>query len=205
MAKTQKEQKTVRYYDQQAQQWVSEHGGQEEKSYWEKQMVRFKELLPNGKVLEIGSGAGKDAKALINLGYEYIGTDASKGLIEVAQARNPGAVFINEAVEDLSFPADSLDGFWTAATLLHIPKDQIDLALQKIKGVCKTGAIGFISLKEGQGEKEDVNTGRWFAYYSEDEFRQVLKRNGFEVVDYELRKELRPGQPNWLAFFVRQQ
>jgi hypothetical protein len=51
MAKTQKEQKTVRYYDQQAQQWVSEHGGQEEKSYWEKQMVRFKELLPNGKCL----------------------------------------------------------------------------------------------------------------------------------------------------------
>ena len=205
MARTQKEQKTINYYDQQAPQWASEHGGHEEKSYWEKQMARFKEFLQDGKVLEIGSGAGKDAKALIAMGYEYTGTDASKGLIDVAQARNPKAVFVNEAVEDLSFPSDSFDGFWTAATLLHIPKDQIDIALQKIKGVCKTGAVGFISLKEGEGEKEDTNTGRWFAYYSKEEFTEVLKRNGFEVVDFELREESRPGQPNWLAFFVKQQ
>ncbi len=205
MAKTQKEQKTIGYYDQQARQWASEHGGQEERSYWEKQMARFKELLPSGKILEVGSGAGKDAKALITMGYEYTGTDASKGLIEVAQARNPNAAFVNQAVEDLNFPNQSFNGFWTAATLLHIPKDQIDLALQKIKNVCKVGSIGFISLKEGQGEKEDSNTGRWFAYYSREEFTEVLKRNGFKVVDFELREESRPGQPNWLAFFVKQQ
>lgn len=203
MAKTPKEQKTVSYYDRQAQQWASEHGGHGERSYWEKQMARFKELLPQGRVLEIGSGAGTDAKALINLGYGYTGTDASKGLIEVASERNPGAVFINEAVEDLSFPAGSFDGYWTAATLLHIPKGQIDVVMQKIKGTCKAGAVGFISLKEGQGEKEDTNTGRWFAYYSEEEFRSVLERNGFGVIGFEVREETRPGQPNWLCFFVR--
>lgn len=205
MAKTRKEQKTVSYYDQQAQQWALEHGGQEEKSYWKKQMTKFKELLPSGKILEIGSGAGKDAKALVAMGYEYTGTDASKGLIEVAQVKNPNAKFVNQAVEDLNFPSGSFDGFWTAATLLHIPKDQIDLSLQKIKSVCKVGSIGFISLKEGQGEKEDTNTGRWFAYYSEEEFRDVLNRNGFEVVDFEIREETRPDQPNWLAFFVKQE
>lgn len=205
MVKTQKEEKTINYYNQKAKQWASEHGGHEEKSYWEKQINRFNELLPRGKIIEIGSGAGKDAMALINMGYNYTGTDASKGLIKVAQTRNPGAVFANKAVEDLNFPVDSFDGFWTAATLLHIPKNQIDNALQKIKGVCKRGALGFISLKEGQEEKEDHNTGRWFAYYSEEEFRMVLNRNGFEVVDFEKREELRPRQPNWLVFFVKQQ
>jgi len=203
MAKTQKEQKTINYYDQQARQWASEHGGQEEKSYWEKQMNRFKKLLPFGNILEIGSGAGKDAKALLSMGYEYTGTDASIGLIEVAQTRNPNATFVKEAVEDLNFSPNSFDGFWTAATLLHIPKNQIDNALQKIKGVCKKGAVGFISLKEGHNEKEDTNTGRWFAYYSEDEFGEVLDRNGMEILDFEIREETRPGQPNWLCFFIK--
>lgn len=205
MLRTQKEQKTINYYDQQAKQWASEHGGQEERSYWEKQMFQFKELLPNGKIIEIGSGAGKDAKALIAMGYEYTGTDASIGLIEVAQAKNPNTVFVNQAVEDLNFPAGIFDGFWTAATLLHIPKDQIDNVLQKIKSICKKDAIGFISLKEGQGEQEDVNTGRWFAYYSAEEFIGVLERNDFEVVNFEMREETRAGQPNWLAYFVKQQ
>lgn len=41
--------------------------------------------MPAGKILEVGSGGGRDAKDLIEMGYEYIGIDISKGLLEEAK------------------------------------------------------------------------------------------------------------------------
>lgn len=191
---------TIGYYNNAAEAWSVAHGGHEEASYWQGEMQRFHELLPTGKVLEIGSGAGKDASALIAMGYDYTGTDASAGLIKVASKRNPQAKFRNIAVHDLDFPKHEFDGFWTAATLLHIPKDKIDEALQKIKSQVKPGGVGFITMKEGTGEKEDPETGRWFAYYSKDEFQQVLEKNGYKVIEEKSRK----GEKDWwLCFWVK--
>ncbi len=198
--KTQKEQKTIDYYDREAQNWSDAHGGNERESYWQREMDKLHELLPGGKVIEIGSGAGKDASALIRMGYDYAGTDASKGLIEVAKKRNPEAIFMNAAVDELDFPDDSFDGFWAAAVLLHIPKDRIDEALQSIKRVIKPGGYGFISMKAGAEERTDPQTDRWFAFYSQAGFGEALEKNGFEIAD----KETRKGEKDtWLVYYVR--
>ncbi len=78
MSLTDKEQKTVAYYDRSGEEWAAAHAS--ESSWWLAEMQKFRAMLPSGKVLEIGSGAGKDAQALIQMGYQYVGTDASKGL-----------------------------------------------------------------------------------------------------------------------------
>ena len=198
--KTSKLKQTIDYYDREAKNWTSAHGGNQGDSYWKDEMKKFHKLLPSGKVLEIGSGAGKDAAALIALGYDYTGTDASEGLLQVAIKRNPGARFVHMAVNNLNLPGEEFDGFWTAATLLHIPKDKIDNALIKIKSVLKPEAVGFISVKAGAGERTDPQTDRWFAYYSQKEFHEVLGRNGFEVIEEETRK----GEKDWwLIFFIK--
>ncbi len=201
--RSQKQQKTVDYYDRDAANWASQYGRNDGESFWMSQIEKLHELLPSGKILEIGSGTGQDAEALAARGYDYTGTDASKGLIEIAQKRNSQATFVHVGVEDLAFPEKSFDGFWTAATLLHIPKENIDNALQSIKSEVRDGGVGVITLKQGEGEKEDEETGRWFSYYSEDEFEKILNRNGFEVVDFEIKKEQREGRPDWLVFYVK--
>lgn len=194
-----RENQTIKYYDEEAEKWASTHGGRESSSYWKVEMVKFHELLPTGKILEIGSGAGKDAAALTALGYDYTGTDASNGLLKIAQEKNPNAVFKHVGVYDLNFLESSFDGFWTAATLLHIPKDRIDQALQKIKSQVKVGGIGFISVKAGAGERTDPDTGRWFSYYSQRGFREVLQKNSFEVI----RESTREGEKDWwLCYWV---
>lgn len=195
-----RESKTIEYYNKEAESWIVAHGGNEEDSYWRTEMQHFHELLPSGKVLEIGSGAGKDAAVLIAMGYDYTGTDASKGLLKIAQKRNPQAKLEHVNVFDLDFPEHGFDGFWTAATLLHIPKDRIDEALQRIKTQIKPGGIGFITMKAGAGERTDQETGRWFAYYSKEEFQEVLERNSYEVVEEKSKKGERDW---WLCFWVR--
>lgn len=195
-----REKQTIEYYNNSAETWANSHGGKEEKSYWETEMRKFLELLPKGKVLEIGSGTGKDASALIAMGYDYIGIDASEGLLKIAQERNPQTTFKNVSVYDLDFPGNLFDGFWCVATLLHLPKSRIDEALKRIKTQIKPGGIGFISMKAGAGEREDKKTGRWYSYYSKKGFAEVLERNGFKVIEEKNRK----GEKEWwLCYWVR--
>lgn len=201
MTKSEAVKRTISYYDDNAEDWSSLHFASED-TYWREQMARYHELLPSGKIIEIGSGSGKDAAALIEMGYEYTGTDASNGLISVAKKRNPSAKFINCTVDKLHFPKGYFDGFWTAATLLHIPKNLIGEALQSIRQVIRPDGIGFISMKAGNGERIDEKTGRWFSYYSGDEFRDVLEKNKFRIVDQETKK----GDKDWwLIYFVSSQ
>ncbi len=197
MSLTDKEQKTVAYYDRSGEEWAAAHAS--ESSWWLAEMQKFRAMLPSGKVLEIGSGAGKDAQALIQMGYQYVGTDASKGLIKLAQKRNTDAKFENKSVFDLDYPENFFDGFWTAATLLHIPKNKVDEALKSIRRVVKQGGVGFVSMKQGEGEREDTTTGRWFSYYSQDEFAGVLERNAFQVRSAEIRQG---EKDTWLVFYT---
>ncbi len=138
-----------------------------------------------------------------------MGTDASQGLVEQARKANPEAVFIHQNVYDLDFPENSFDGFWASAVLLHIPKVRIDEALRKIHHVVKSGGVGFISIKEGEGERmmsEDAQIGemgfsRLFSFYSQSEFEEVLKRNGYEVEEFQYRPISE--KTKWLVFLVR--
>lgn len=196
MSLTDREKQTVDYYDREAENWTTAHG----ESYRKEEMEIFHRYLPEGRVLEIGSGSGKDAAALIAMGYDYVGTDVSKGLIKIARKKNPGARFEHLSVYDLNFPEHYFDGFWTAATLLHIPKDRIDWIFQRVKTQVKPEGVGFISVKKGEGEKTEEKTGRFFAYYSLGEFSEVLKRNGYEI----LESSTRQGEKDvWLCCWVR--
>lgn len=69
---------TIDAYDKTAQAWISKHDGSD---FWEAELSRFYELLPAGKILEVGAGGGRDARPLIEHGYDYVGTDISTGLL----------------------------------------------------------------------------------------------------------------------------
>ena len=194
--------KTINYYDKNAYAWAVAHHGFEEESFWKDWMDKFHKLLPSGKVLEIGSGSGKDALNLIKLGYDYVGTDASKGFLKLIKERLPNTTFINVRAQDLTkkFKSNQFDGFWSAATLLHVPKDQIEKTLAGIHKIVKVGGIGFVSMRQGEGEKED-ETGRLFSNYTLDKFAQLLNKNGFEI----LEKKAQPASTEkvWLIYLVR--
>lgn len=192
--------KTVEYYDNEANTWSASHGGDDDESWWKDEMTRFKEYLPNGKVIEIGSGVGKDAQALISLGYDYVGTDASIGLLELARQRNPLALFVKKYIHELDSSLGEFDGFWASAVLLHIPRDEMINSLLVISSVLKKDGIGFITMKEGEGEQIDEKTGRLFTYYKEHEFRDVLESTGFFVLEVKKRDT---EKDNWLIFYVK--
>lgn len=204
MSLTPEELTTKQTYDQTASTWSGVHRS---KGFWATEMENFHRLLPNGKILEIGSGGGRDAKELIELGYEYVGTDISTGLIEVARQNLPNEAFYNQSVYDLDFEGEKFDGFWASAVLLHIPKDRIGETLERIKNVVAARAIGFISLKDGVGEKverdeiDGKQLERFFSYWQKEEFARVLQENGYTVADYLYHPMSE--KTRWHCFFVQ--
>jgi SAM-dependent methyltransferase len=198
------EEVTKQTYDKYAAVWAKKYG---DSGFYEKEFIKFHQLLPAGRVIDIGSGSGRDAEALIGLGYDYTGTDISGELLKIARKRMPRYKFIEQSVYELDFP-DKFDGFWCTATLLHIPRQRTDEALQKIKSILRPGAIGFITIKDGKGEELEgfeIEPGavlkRFYTYWSKEGFAKKLEDNGFKVLDYKYRPE--NNRQLWHCYFVR--
>lgn len=194
---------TIATYDRQAENWSSSHATA---SFWGEEMAQFKKLLPGGRILEIGAGGGRDAKELIEAGYDYTGTDISVGLLEQARKNNPGVNFEEVSVYDLDYE-ELFDGFWCSAVLLHIPRARIDDALQVINKNMKRGALGFIAIKEGEGEKLEADDNstqgdeRFFVYWTDKDFSKRLEANGFNIVERGYRPMSE--RTKWLTYIVK--
>ena len=59
-------------------------------------MPRLLHMLgkPNGPILDLGCGNGSVARALLGLGYDVYGVDASEGGISIAEGLSPGRFFV---------------------------------------------------------------------------------------------------------------
>lgn len=180
--------------------------------FWQEYFDKLQKLLPQGKILDIGCGNGKDASLFINNGYQYIGIDLSPAVIQKAQTKIKGGEFRVMSIYELDFPDNTFDGFWSGVALLHIPKNKVDTPLQEIKRVVKLGGFGFISMQRGEKEKmipspDAPGRERFFAFYAKDEFKKVLEDNGFEVLESDAPKDVSGKNPKsgdgWLTYFVR--
>ncbi len=204
MTEDEQEAKTIATYDRTAIHWAAEHMVVND---WEKDAAKFKQLLPEGYILEVGCGGGRDAAELIRLGYDYYGTDASRGMVEAARQSVKNAKFEVRNVYDLAELGQHFDGFWACAVLLHIPRESIDRAIQAILVTQRTGAVGMISIKAGNKsdfevrDKDGMHEERLFVYWDKDMFDEVLKRNGLVVLYYEHRPV--STRTNWHVYFVR--
>ncbi len=198
---------TVEHYDKQADEFFYRNAN----TIYDKEYDIFFNLLSKGsKLVDIGCGIGRDAKKLVG-NYEYLGIDASKSMLEIARKNVKEGSFQLGDFYHLDFPQGAFDGFWAAASLLHVPKDEIVSVLKAIKGILKPQAIGFISLKlkdsldEGviKENKRGIATERYFAFYKEGEFDHFLNEAGFDVVEVTTTKENDERGQIWLCYFVK--
>lgn len=56
--------------------------------------------VKNNIVLDLACGTGTLTKMLSDKGYEMIGADASCEMLQVAQEKNPGVLFLNQPMDD---------------------------------------------------------------------------------------------------------
>ncbi|MEK7632858.1 MAG: class I SAM-dependent methyltransferase [Patescibacteria group bacterium] len=156
----------------------------------------------SGKVLNVGSGPGRDSVLLRNREIDVTCFDASEAMIALTQAQGFRSVLGD--FESMLFADGEFGGVWAYTSLLHMPKFRIDVAMNEIRRVLKDGGVFAIGMREGDFDgyrpSSEIDAPRWFSFYSKTELEEILVRNGFEIVHF---AEYTPGTKNYLNFIVQ--
>ena len=150
---------------------------------------RLAAVLPAGaRVLEIGSGPGRDAEALEEAGLSVRRTDVTPGFVDLLRRAGHDADVVDPLTDDLSDPAApgaAYDAVWAGACLLHVDRDDLGTVLTRLGEATRSGGLLYASLKEGDGESWSVHGNvaapRFFTYWREDPLREVLTAAGWSV------------------------
>jgi SAM-dependent methyltransferase len=163
----------------------------------------FLELVPRaGRILDVGSGSGRDVKAFRDRGFDACGIDGSPELVGLAKAYI-GDFFEVREFEEISYP-QSFDGIWAFASLLHLPKKRLTPILARLRHALKPSGVILASVQLGDGEAV-LSDGRYYSYYSAPDFIQAFCEAGFEVQHSWITDDTvrGPGGPKWVNVLGR--
>jgi SAM-dependent methyltransferase len=163
-------------------------------------------------VLDLGCGPAHDAAELAGMGLRALGCDATRGLLAEARS-HPVLVghLVQVDVRRLPFATASLDGIWACASLLHIRKDDVPVALREAYRVLRKDGTLFTSVQHGSGEMVPYEPGfglptRIYFFYLANEWEATVRRAGFEVIDQHVNPTqygLTDGATGWIETFGR--
>ncbi|MCU1593172.1 MAG: hypothetical protein JWO12_564 [Frankiales bacterium] len=142
-----------------------------------------------GRVADLGCGPGQHLQVLLGAGLDAFGVDLSDGMLAIARTR--GRVVRGDLRRPPMAPA-SLDGIWSSAALLHVPREDVPATLTRWRELLKPGGLLALSTSLGgqQGwEKVPYATpkpvagqlDRWFVHHDRDELLSLLAEAGFTV------------------------
>ena len=163
----------------------------------------------SAKVIEIGSGDGRDAIEIIERVSSYIGVEPSKGLLEIARKDFPSVHFVEATAQDYDFP-DDIDVVYAFASVLHLGAHDLAQLFSRISHSLKSGGIFYISTKESDPYrpelKEDVWGLRQFYLYSEQELMDMAGTQFTKVYVSRQLKEGTGGETtHWITIAFKKQ
>lgn len=117
---------------------------------WEQDVIQ-QFMRPPGRVLDVGCGAGREAFALAERGFEVVGIDIAEKMIHQAKTlaadRRLPVEFYAVSVTDCDFPPQSFDYiFFSRAVYSYIPTRALRLAtLKRLRRMLKPSGLLILS------------------------------------------------------------
>lgn len=138
-------------------------------------------------ILELGSGAGLDAKFFQNKGFKVLATDLSKKMVKVCQKKGLKAKVVD--LYQLSSLNNEFDAIYSMNVLLHIPRKDLVKILNNIYKTLNKNGIFFYGVYGGKDEekiitdKTKMGLPRFFSFLSNKTLLNAIK-DKFNVIDF---------------------
>lgn len=189
----------IRLYQSHAQEWDTLRG----KTLFEKGWLnRFLELLPaKSVILDIGCGSGEPiAHYLIGHDHQITGVDSANTMITLCQQRFPDHEWLTADMRTLSL-SRRFNGLIAWDSFFHLSHDD----QRKMFPVFRAHANPHAALLFTSGPLHGEAIGELFGeplYHSslaEDEYRDLLTDNGFNIIAHTVEDPDCGGHTVWLA------
>jgi 2-polyprenyl-3-methyl-5-hydroxy-6-metoxy-1,4-benzoquinol methylase len=129
-------------------------------------------LAPGAHIMDAGCGSGRDTKAFLQRGYVVTAFDGSPQMARIASAYTGQKCRVLR-FQEIQFP-ETFDGVWACASLLHVPKCEMEDVLRRLVAALKPGGFMYICFIEGEGESISAD-GRLYNSYTADSLRALLQ------------------------------
>jgi SAM-dependent methyltransferase len=168
--------KTVRFYDDEAEKYAAWSPPKHPYPYLEKFLAK----APAGRILDFGCGGGWAAARMVEASRDVDALDGSAELATQAQRLYGLSVTVarfDEFAEHAKYAA-----IWAHFSLLHDVKANMPANLKRLHDALTSEGLLYLGLKAGIGERRD-SLGRFYAYYEMQELSDLLTDAGFLNID----------------------
>lgn len=192
---------TVEYYNTNADTFLSETMTVD---FSETQDIFLERLSQGALILDFGCGSGRDALAFLKQGCRVEAVDGSAEMCRAAAALT-GLPVRQMLFQELD-ASEKYDGIWACSSILHLPAEELENVLKKMKIALKKDGVIYTSFKYGtfQGERK----GRYFTDFTEETFAEFIRKiKGLLIEKLWITADVRPGRENekWLNILLRKQ
>ena len=139
---------------------------------------QYKRFLPllreQARILDVGSGSGRDACYFQKKGYQVTALEPSKNLCREIRKVFSGEIVCSDIQSYQS--VQRFDGIWACASFLHLQEKEVLCFFEKINSYLNDNGIVYLSGKNGipTGEGKD---GRYFLEFTEQLVERILTVN----------------------------
>lgn len=173
------------------------------------QTLLIKTFNKKNKLLEIGCGSGRDTSFMTKKGFDVIGIDGSKNMIDEAKKIHPelsNKLFHKTLPNDLQFDI-KFDGIYSIATLMHLSKGDLEKTILKIYDLLNSSAKFLMSIslfRDDIDENGFDKNGRYFLILSFEEWINIFQNTGFKILETKTNKDgLDRTGIEWLTMVVQ--
>jgi len=143
-------------------------------------------IVPGGTLLDLGCGSGDPiAGYFLAKGFRIVGVDFAKSMIELAQTRYPKADWYVQDIRALDI-IDKFDGVYSWDGFFHLSVEEQRAAIPILASYVKPEGTMLLTVGTSEGEVTGTVGGEtvYHASLSADEYKMLMKENGFDKIEY---------------------
>jgi len=165
------------------------------------------ELKREGKtrLLEIGSGPGRDGKFFADHGFSVVCTDLSPEMVSLCRKKGLEARVMD--FMHLDFPKRGFDAVFALNCLLHVPKKNFESVLETIHALLRPSGLFYLGQYggedvEGPWPEDSYEPKRFFSFHTDEQILEKVE-NLFDLVHFRRIELEKPGPVHFQSMILR--
>lgn len=131
------------------------------------------------KVLELGTGTGRDGKYFQDQGFEVVCIDLSPAMIDLCRQKGLTAYVMD--MSNLDLPQASFDAVYAMNSLLHLTREEFSEILHRIEALLRADGTVYIGMyggydHEGVWEEDSYVPKRFFSFFSDERLESEVSK-----------------------------